>query len=125
MEQTLARAITAISLIAAVASCVSAIDENSFACKDDNDCPDGQQCLEVDYTDMCMPDDWCGDDDHCRSDEYCDLNDHECEEYDLCDNYIPGSDNDDCCVEEDICDLEYNDVCDCGGNCEWDWLDCD
>ena len=120
----LLRIAAGVTLTAIAMSCVSAIDDKHFACKSDDDCPDGERCREVDFDDMCMPAGWCGDDDDCRDDEYCDLDDHECEEYDLCEDYIPGSDDDDCCVEEDVCDWKYNDICDCGGNCEWDYSDC-
>ena len=113
----------ALAIAFLLSACVAAIDEDevTFACDKDADCPGDLRCIEVDFTDMCKPLNWCNEDDHCDDDEQCDLDANECDDYDNCPGYYGSND---CCVVEDICDLEWNDICDCGGNCEWDEYDC-
>lgn len=61
--------------------CASAVDEPYFSCHVDKDCPRGERCVSLEYSDkICRPPD-CTDDTDCDSGEYCDDDTKQCREY--------------------------------------------
>ena len=130
--------------------CVAMLeDEINFECTDDSDCPSGQVCKEVDYSDICKPEDWCSEQNHCYFGQTCDVDAHEClgeasgdscgsdddcDANEECHTYnntcyvptpCPGYEgSSDCCDPADPCDWADDSVCDCDGTCSWDSADC-
>ncbi len=64
--------------------CASAVDEPYFSCHKDGDCPKGEICVELEYSDkVCMSPE-CEKTSDCESGEYCDMGSLQCRSY--CDN---------------------------------------